>query len=168
MSGHLSCGRTDASYESFTPSIHPDNYVKETLGCWIGDPGVSWTQWLILASSTGVYTPNISVFWRPGNLYIAVNQLGMGAYDNQIDHTRNHGVITPRYGLGNIPVNLQSIANMASNGNNSGSYVQSHYDHGSITPNIRSVINSSDMFVGMIIEDGSGQDIWNSILTFNG
>lgn len=125
----MSCGRTDASYELITPSIHPDNYEKEIVGCWIADRGVSWCQWLALSSSTGVLTPNISVFWNPGNLYIAINHYGRGTYDNQIDYSRNHGVITP---------------------------------------NIRSVVNNSDMFVGMIIEDGLGQDIWNSILTFNG
>ena len=151
-----------------TPSIHPDNYVKETLGCWIGDPGVSWTQWLILGSSTGVITPNISVVFNPGNLHIAINHYGRATYDNQIDYTRNHGAITPRYGLGNIPVYLQSIANISSEGANSGSYIQSYYTHGTITPNIRSVVNYSDMFFGMIIEDGLGQDIWNTILTFNG
>lgn len=57
---------------------------------------------------------------------------------------------------------------MSSEGANSGSYIQSYYTHGTITPNIRSVVNNGDMFVGMIIEDGLGQDIWNSILTFNG
>lgn len=126
----MSCGRTDASYESLTPSIHPDNYVKETLGCWIGDPGVSWTQWLILNSSTGV--------------------------------------ITPRYGLANVPVNLQSIANITADGANSGSYVHSYYDHGNITPNIRDVVNNSDTYVGMIIDDGLGQEIWNNIRNFIG
>lgn len=75
-----------------TPSIHQDNYVKEIIGCWIGDPGVSWERWLTLSTSTGVITPNISVIWNPGNLYIAVNHYGMGTYDNQIDYTRNHGV----------------------------------------------------------------------------
>lgn len=119
-------------------------------------------------SLTGVITPNILVFWNPGNLHIGINHNGRATYDNQIDYTRNHGVITPRYGLGNIPVYLQSIANISSEGANSGSYIQSYYTHGTITPNIRSAVNNNDMFVGMIIEDGLGQDIWNSILTFNG
>ena len=141
--------------------------MKEIVGCWIGNTGTSWEQWLTLESSYGVLTPNISVFWNPGHLYIAINHYGRGTYNNQIDYTRNHGVITPRYGLGNIPVNLQSIANMTSNGSNSGSYVQSHYTHGSITPNIRSVLDNSDMCIGMIIKNGLGQDIWNNILTFN-
>ena len=70
--------------------------------------------------------------------------------------------------MANVPVNLQSIANITADGANSGSYVHSYYYHGNITPNIRSVVSNSEMFVGLIIEDGSGQDIWNSILTFNG
>lgn len=82
--------------------------MKETLGCWIGDPGVSWTQWLILGSSTGVITPNIFVFWNPGNLHIAINHIGRATYDNQIDYTRNHGVITP---------NTRNLAKLSSNYN---------------------------------------------------
>lgn len=130
MSGHLSCGRTDASYESLTPSIHPDNYVKEILGCWIGDPGVSWTQWLILNSSTGV--------------------------------------ITPRYGLDNVPVNLQSIANIALEGSNSGSYIQSYYVHGNITPNTRNLTKLSPNYNGLVIDNGLGYEIWNDVTTLNG
>lgn len=75
-----------------TPSIHPDNYVKEKIGCWIAQHGISWEQWLHLESSTGVITPNIFVVWNPGNLYIAINHYGRATYDNQIDYTRNHGV----------------------------------------------------------------------------
>ena len=91
MSGHLSCGRTDAAYE--------------------------------------LLTPNISVIWNPGNLYIAINHYGRATYDNQIDYTRNHGVITP---------------------------------------NIKDIVNNSDTYVGMIIDDGLGQEIWNNIRNFIG
>lgn len=142
--------------------------MKETLGCWIGDPGVSWTQWLILSSSTGVITPNILVFWNPGNLHIAINHNGRATYDNQIDYSRNHGVITPRYGLGNIPVYLQSIANMSSEGANSGSYIQSYYVHGNITPNTRNLTKLSPNYNGLVIDNGLGYEIWNDVTTLNG
>ena len=40
--------------------------------------------------------------------------------------------------------------------------------HGTITPNIRDVVNNSDTYVGMIIDDGLGQEIWNNIRNFIG
>lgn len=140
----------------------------EKLGCWIAHHGIAWEQWLGLGSSDGVITPNISVIWNPGNLYIAINHYGRATYDNQIDYTRNHGVITPRYGLANIPVNLQSIANITSDGANSGSYVHSYYTHGTITPNISDIVDNSDTYVGMIIDNGLGQEIWYNIRNFIG
>ena len=104
--------------------------MKEKFGCWIGDPGVSWAQWLILSSSTGV--------------------------------------ITPRYGLGNIPVYLQSIANITADGANSGSYIQSYYIHGNITPNTRNLTKLNPNYNGLVIDNGLGYEIWNDVTTLNG